>query len=68
VTTTELEPVEEPTSASEGADAVEEVLAKLDREMVGLGPVKERIREMAALLVIDQLRREARGRKRNRLE
>jgi probable Rubsico expression protein CbbX len=59
VTTTELEPVEEPTSAAEGADAVEEVLAKLDRELVGLGPVKERIREMAALLVIDQLRREA---------
>ncbi|MDX6708693.1 MAG: hypothetical protein QOK16_1241 [Solirubrobacteraceae bacterium] len=59
MTTTELEPVEEPTSAAEGADAVEEVLAKLDRELVGLGPVKERIREMAALLVIDQLRREA---------
>ncbi len=32
---------------------------QLDREMVGLGPVKERIREMAALLVIDQLRRDA---------
>jgi probable Rubsico expression protein CbbX len=59
VTTTELEPVEEPTTAAEGADAVEEVLAKLDRELVGLGPVKERIREMAALLVVDQLRREA---------
>jgi probable Rubsico expression protein CbbX len=59
VSTTELEPVEEPTSAAEGADAVEEVLAKLDRELIGLGPVKERIREMAALLVVDQLRREA---------
>ncbi|HEX8156168.1 MAG TPA: CbbX protein [Solirubrobacteraceae bacterium] len=59
MTTTELEPVEEPTTAAEGADAVEEVLAKLDRELVGLGPVKERIREMAALLVVDQLRREA---------
>ena len=43
----------------EGADAVESVLSQLDREMVGLTPVKERIREMAALLVIDQLRREA---------
>jgi len=42
----------------EGADAVESVLSQLDREMVGLTPVKERIREMAALLVIDQLRRE----------
>ena len=43
----------------EGPDAVEAVLSQLDREMVGLGPVKDRIREMAALLVIDQLRREA---------
>lgn len=43
----------------DGADAVESVLSQLDREMVGLGPVKERIREMAALLVIDQLRRDA---------
>ena len=42
----------------EGADAVESVLSQLDREMVGLTPVKERIREMAALLVIDQLRRD----------
>jgi len=41
------------------ADAVEAVLAEMDRDFVGLGPVKERIREMAALLVIDKLRREA---------
>jgi len=44
---------------AEGADAIESVLSQLDREMVGLSPVKERIREMAALLVIDQLRRDA---------
>jgi probable Rubsico expression protein CbbX len=43
----------------EGSEAVEAVLAQLDEELVGLGPVKERIREMAALLVIDQLRRDA---------
>ena len=43
----------------EGHEAVEAVLAQLDEELVGLGPVKERIREMAALLVIDQLRRDA---------
>jgi len=43
----------------DGGDAVEQVLAQLDKEMVGLGPVKERIREMAALLVIDRLRRDA---------
>jgi probable Rubsico expression protein CbbX len=35
-----------------------EVLDKLDRELVGLAPVKTRIREIAALLVIDTLRRE----------
>ncbi|MDQ9172411.1 CbbX protein [Oxalobacteraceae bacterium R-40] len=35
---------------------VEEVLAELDRELVGLAPVKARIRDMAALLVIDRLR------------
>jgi probable Rubsico expression protein CbbX len=59
VTTTQLEGVEQAATAAEGADAVEEVLSGLDRELVGLGPVKARIREMAALLVVDQLRREA---------
>jgi probable Rubsico expression protein CbbX len=45
--------------ADNDADAVEAVLNDLDEELVGLGPVKGRIREMAALLVIDKLRREA---------
>jgi len=45
--------------AASDADAVEAVLSDLDEELVGLGPVKGRIREMAALLVIDKLRREA---------
>lgn len=35
---------------------VQEVLDQLDRELVGLAPVKRRIREIAALLVIDRLR------------
>ena len=35
---------------------VEEVLAELDRDLVGLAPVKNRIRDIAALLVIDKLR------------
>jgi len=35
---------------------VEAVLAKLDAELVGLAPVKQRIRDIAALLVIDRLR------------
>ncbi len=35
---------------------IDEVLDELDRNLVGLEPVKKRIREMAALLVIDRLR------------
>lgn len=35
---------------------VEAVLAELDDELVGLAPVKARIRDIAALLVIDKLR------------
>jgi probable Rubsico expression protein CbbX len=38
---------------------VHEVLADIDRELVALQPVKTRIREIAALLVIDRLRAEA---------
>jgi probable Rubsico expression protein CbbX len=35
---------------------VEAVLEELDRDLVGLAPVKARIRDVAALLVIDKLR------------
>ena len=35
------------------------MLAQLDRELVALAPVKQRIREIAALLVVDELRRQA---------
>jgi len=35
---------------------VEEVMDELDRDLVGLVPVKQRIRDIAALLVIDKLR------------
>src|SRR5437868_10820003 len=35
---------------------VMEVLQKLDRELVGLKPVKTRIREIAALLLVDRMR------------
>ncbi|HYY23310.1 MAG TPA: CbbX protein [Thermoleophilaceae bacterium] len=38
---------------------IDGVLAELDRELVGLAPVKTRLREIAALLVIDRLRRDA---------
>lgn len=35
---------------------VQEVLDKLDRELVGLKPIKTRIRETAALLLVDRVR------------
>jgi probable Rubsico expression protein CbbX len=38
---------------------VHDVLDQLDRDLVALEPVKTRIREIAALLVIDRLRRDA---------
>jgi probable Rubsico expression protein CbbX len=42
----------------QGAE-IEDVLDQLDRELVALSPVKTRIREISALLVVDQLRRQA---------
>lgn len=36
---------------------VQEVLDKLDRELIGLKPVKTRIKETAALLLVDQVRK-----------
>jgi probable Rubsico expression protein CbbX len=38
------------------ASQVEAVMDELDRDLVGLVPVKQRIRDVAALLVIDKLR------------
>jgi probable Rubsico expression protein CbbX len=40
------------------ASNIQEVLDKLDRELIGLKPVKTRIREVAALLLVDRLRRQ----------
>jgi len=51
----------QPQDASEvlrDAD-IEGVLDQLDRELIALAPVKTRIREISALLVVDQLRRRA---------
>ena len=54
-----------PSTGADGARTVGEVLAQsqadavmdeLDRDLVGLAPVKARIRDIAALLVIDKLR------------
>ena len=36
---------------------IQEVLAKLDRELIGLLPVKTRIRETAVLLLVDRVRK-----------
>jgi len=40
------------------ASQVQEVLDQLDRDLVGLVPIKTRIREVAALLLVDRLRRQ----------
>jgi probable Rubsico expression protein CbbX len=47
-----------PVIAATGPD-VESVLDQLDRELIALAPVKTRIREISALLVVDRLRRDA---------
>jgi probable Rubsico expression protein CbbX len=38
-------------------EGVQDQLDKLDRDLVGLVPVKKRVREIAALLVLDKMRR-----------
>ncbi|MGO9943733.1 MAG: AAA family ATPase, partial [Rhodoblastus sp.] len=38
------------------ASGVAEILEELDRELIGLAPVKKRIRETAALLLVDRAR------------
>ena len=64
-------PVREPSRAREPAvppgrcrrprrgraeAGIDELLATLDRELVGLAPVKTRVREIAALLLVDRTR------------
>jgi probable Rubsico expression protein CbbX len=55
----QLQPVQEqePETSTAVGD-IEQVLAQLDEDLVALEPVKTRIREIAALLVVDRLRRE----------
>ena len=40
------------------ASGVAEILRELDRELIGLAPVKQRIRETASLLLVDRARRD----------
>src|SRR5262249_58730692 len=46
-------------AALDADPGIEGVLDQLDRELVALTPVKTRIREISALLVVDRLRRDA---------
>ncbi|HTP26933.1 MAG TPA: CbbX protein [Anaeromyxobacteraceae bacterium] len=43
-------------SSLDAAAGVRDILTELDRDLVGLAPVKARIREIAALLVVDRAR------------
>jgi probable Rubsico expression protein CbbX len=57
----EPEPVLAPDAVVDLASArrdagVDQVLAKLDTELVGLAPVKSRVAEIAALLLVDRMR------------
>ncbi|VVS99061.1 CbbX protein [Rhizobium sp. EC-SD404] len=59
----DAEPVEErPTAIDLRAEyetsGVREVLEQLDRELIGLKPVKKRIRETAALLLVERARKQ----------
>ena len=51
-------PADQFSNTASAREAVNEVLEEMDREFVALGSVKTRIREIAALLVIDRLREE----------
>jgi probable Rubsico expression protein CbbX len=57
---TELEPLAPDATVELGAERqalrISEMLDRLDREFIGLAPVKDRVREIAALLLIDRLR------------
>jgi probable Rubsico expression protein CbbX len=60
-----VEPVQKPDEPAQTVDLAEEykssgvaeVLDELDRELVGLKPVKQRIRDIAALLIVERARK-----------
>ncbi len=56
--TTLADDAELDLSNDEAATRVEQTLATLDAELVGLGPVKRRVREIASLLLVDRARRQ----------
>lgn len=57
----EKEPITDDTAVDLGAEFrdshIQEVLDQLDRDLVGLVPVKTRIKEIASLLLVDRVRR-----------
>ena len=64
---TVVEQTQDRAQAPDGAEQIdalrrdadiEAVLGELDRDLIALAPVKTRIREISALLVVDRLRRE----------
>lgn len=60
-TTLDIDTLDEDSPVDLGAafrdSHVQDVLDKLERELIGLKPVKTRIRETAALLLVDRLRK-----------
>ncbi|PJN93855.1 CbbX protein, partial [Amaricoccus sp. HAR-UPW-R2A-40] len=54
----EIVPATVDLRAEYESSGVREVLDELDRELIGLKPVKDRIRETAALLLVDRARRQ----------
>src|SRR5579875_2899009 len=44
-------------AAERGATGVDDILADLDQELIGLLPVKERVHQIASLLLVDRARR-----------
>lgn len=51
-------PPENPFALASASAGISELLAQLERELIGLAPVKQRIRDIAALLLVDKLRAE----------
>ena len=47
-----------PLTQALAASGIPALLARLDRELIGLAPVKQRIADIAALLLVDKLRAE----------
>ncbi|MDY7574924.1 CbbX protein [Actimicrobium sp. CCI2.3] len=57
-TATATEPESNPVAAALAGSGIADLLGRLDNELVGLAPVKSRLRDIAALLLVDKLRAE----------